>query len=113
MSALSSQVISVGLNISTATNTTAVAAPTNGQQILLRGLCFVVGAAQILTFNTQLPGFGFGPFNFAAAGILVLPDLMPSEEANPFYTAWAANTALVINSTTTGAVTGYLRYSLV
>lgn len=114
MAALTSQIISVGLNISTATNTTAVAAPSNGQQIVLRGLCFVVGAAQILTFNSQLTGFGFGPFNFpAAGGILVLPDLMPTEESNPMYTAWAANTALVINSTTTGTVTGYLRYSLV
>jgi len=113
MASPTSQVITVGLNISTATNTTVVVAPTNGQQILLRGLCFVVGAAQILTFNSQLTGFGFGPFNFSGADILVLPDLMPTEEADPFYTGWAANTALVINSTTTGTVTGYLRYSLV
>jgi hypothetical protein len=114
MSALTSQVITVGINFAAAT-ATPVAAPTNGQQILLRGLCLIVNAATVITFNSQMSGFGFGPFNFAAATTnpLILPDLMPTEEADPFYTGWAANTALVIANSNSVQVSGYLRYSLV
>jgi|SRR5579862_8139789 len=111
--ALTSQVLTVGVNTAATGNTTIVAAPAAGQQILLRGLGLLINGATILTFNSQLNGMSFGPFNFSAAGQLVLPDLMPTEEADPYYTAFPAATALIINSSgTTIQISGYMRYSI-
>jgi len=112
--ALSTSVLTAGFN-STAATITPVSAPAANQSILIRGLCFTTGAvATVLTINSQLSGMGFGPFTFpAAGGILVLPDLMPTEEVDPYYTIIAAGTALVIaNSGTSAPVSGYVRYSI-
>ncbi len=114
MASLTSQVITAGFNAATAT-ITPVSAPAATQSILIRGLCFIVNGATVLTINSQLSGFSFGPFNFAAAltNPMVLPDLQPSEEADPYYTAIAPGTALVIANSLSVNVSGYVRYSVV
>jgi hypothetical protein len=111
--ALTTQVFTAGFNAATAT-ITPVTAPAANQSILVRGLCLLVNATTILTFNSQLTGVGFGPFNFAAAltNPMVLPDLMPTEESDPFYTIIAPGTALVIANSTSANVSGYVRYSI-
>lgn len=111
--ALSTQVFTAGFNAATAT-VTPVSAPAATQSILVRGLCILVNGATVLTFNSQMTGFGFGPFNFAAAitNPMVLPDLLPNEEAEPFYTAITAGTALVIANSGTVNISGYVRYSI-
>jgi len=114
MPAPMTQVFTAGFNSNAAT-ITVVAAPLNGQAIMLRGLCLLVNGATVLTFNSQMSGFGFGPFNFAAAltNPMVLPDLMQTEEADPVYTGFAVNTAFVIANSLSVFVSGYARYSLV
>jgi hypothetical protein len=111
--ALTTQVFTVGVNFAAATST-PVAAPAANQSILIRGLCFLVNGATVLTINSQLTGMSFGPFNFAAAltNPMVLPDLMPTEEADPYYTAIAAGTALVIANSGAVQTSGYIRYSI-
>lgn len=112
--ALTTQVIPVGLNFATSGNQSIVAAPAANQSILIRGLCLIVNGVTVVTINSQLTGMSFGPFNFSGATsqILVLPDLMPTEEADPYYTAIAAGTALVINNSAAIQVSGYVRYSI-
>lgn len=108
------QVFTAGFNATGAT-LTPVAAPA-AKSILIRGLCFIVSTSTVLTINSQITGMSFGPFAFAAASTnpLVLPDLMPTEEADPYYTAIVPGTALVIaNGTSTTNVSGYVRYSIV
>lgn len=114
MASLTSQVLTAGFNAATAT-VTPVSAPAATQSILVRGLCLLVNGATVLTFNSQMTGFSFGPFNFAAAltNPMVLPDLMPTEEANPYYTGISAGTALVIANSGSVNISGYVRYSIV
>lgn len=112
--ALTTNVFTIGLNFAASGNNSIISAPAANQSILVRGLCLLVNGATVVTFNSQLTGMSFGPFNFAAAltNPMVLPDLMPTEEADPYYVGITAGTALVINNSNAIQVSGYIRYSI-